>query len=202
MSAETSGAAIGELPAEASQKLHRDRPYLHDNKDVEKSSDQDEVSNERPKLTLERWNEPKINACRFIVTNYSFIIMGMNDACVGALIPYIEPYYGISYTLVSLLFLSSFVGYFLAALTNNLVHHHLGQRGVAILAPLARLIGYIPLCLHPPYAALPPIMLFPGFGNGIEDSAVSKQFPTGSDLISIIVFGHSHTLNDDAIAPV
>lgn len=142
--------------------------------DVEQSGDQDALPLGQPRPPLERWNVPRINAWRFVVTNYSFIVMGMNDACVGALIPYIESYYGISYTLVSLLFLSSFVGYFVAALTNNIVHHHLGQRGVAILAPLGRLIGYIPLCLHPPFAALPPIMLFPGFGNGIEDSAVSS----------------------------
>ncbi|KAK3680502.1 major facilitator superfamily domain-containing protein [Podospora appendiculata] len=74
-----------------------------------------------------------------------------------ALIPYIETYYNISYTVVSLVFLSPFVGYLLAALTNNL--------------PLCRLAGYIPIALHPPYAALPVVMLLVGFGNGLEDSA-------------------------------
>lgn len=82
-----------------------------------------------------------------------------------------ETYYNLSYTLISLVFLAPFVGYLLAALSNNLVHHYLGQRGVALIGPVARLIGYIPMCLHPPFPALPPIMLFPGFGNGLEDSA-------------------------------
>jgi fucose permease len=59
----------------------------------------------------------------------------------------------------------------LAALSNNLIHHHFGQRGVAIIGPLCRLLGYIPLALHPPYPALPVVLLLPGFGNGIEDSA-------------------------------
>lgn len=86
----------------------------------------------------------------------------------------IGDYYSVSYTVISLIFLAPFLGYLLAALTNNLIHYHIGQRGVAILGPLTRLIGYIPLCLHPPFPALPPIMLFPGFGNGIEDSAVSR----------------------------
>lgn len=70
-----------------------------------------------------------------------------------------------------MLFLAAFVGYCLAALSNNLIHHHFGQRGVAVSAPISRLVGYIPLCLHPPFAALPPLMMFAGYGNGIEDSA-------------------------------
>jgi len=32
---------------------------------------------------LERWNEPRSNLFRFLVTLYSFIIMGMNDGAVG-----------------------------------------------------------------------------------------------------------------------
>lgn len=33
--------------------------------------------------TRERWNGTRINTCRFFVTCWSFIIMGMNDAAVG-----------------------------------------------------------------------------------------------------------------------
>jgi len=72
---------------------------------------------------------------------------------------------------VSLLFLPPFVGYVLAGLLNNLIHHTAGQRGIAFIAPICRLIGYIPLCLHPPYPVLPAVILFAGFGNGLEDSA-------------------------------
>jgi fucose permease len=83
----------------------------------------------------------------------------------------IETYYSVSYTVVSLIFLSPFVGYIFAALLNNLIHHHFGQLGVAILGPLSRLIGIVPLVFHPPYPAIPVILLFVGFGNGIQDSA-------------------------------
>lgn len=58
-----------------------------------------------------------------------------------------------------------------AALCSNLLHHHLGQRGIAIIAPLCRLLGYIIVSVHPPFSVLPVIMMFPGFGNGLEDSA-------------------------------
>lgn len=63
------------------------------------------------------------------------------------------------------------MGYLAAALSSNLIHHHFGQRGIALVAPTCRLIGYIVMALHPPYPVLPVVMLFPGFGNGLEDSA-------------------------------
>ncbi|KAG7294229.1 hypothetical protein NEMBOFW57_004299 [Staphylotrichum longicolle] len=124
-----------------------------------------------PTHELERWNETGVNIFRFMSTMYCFILMGMTDGAVGALLPYIETYYHISYTVVSLVFLSPFVGYLLAALLNNLIHHHFGQLGVAILGPVSRLIGIVPLVFHPAYPALPVVLLFTGFGNGIMDSA-------------------------------
>ncbi|KAF7559306.1 hypothetical protein G7046_g4849 [Stylonectria norvegica] len=120
---------------------------------------------------LQRWNSPRINTYRFCAANFSFVIMGMNDACIGALIPYIEPYYKLNYTTVSTLFIVPFVGYLIAALTNNWIHYTVGQRGVAFLGPVCRLIGYIPMALHPPFPVLPCALLFAGFGNGLEDSA-------------------------------
>lgn len=55
---------------------------------------------------LERWNSPKRNMYGIFGTYLSFFILGMNDASPGALIPYLERYYELSYTVVSLIFLS------------------------------------------------------------------------------------------------
>ncbi|CCC10916.1 unnamed protein product [Sordaria macrospora k-hell] len=135
------------------------------------------------------WNASRTSIVRFLLICYSFILMGMSDGAIGALIPYLETYYSISYTVVSLVFLSPFIGYLLAALFNNLIHHHFGQRGVAILGPLCRLIGFIPMACHPPYPALPVVMLFTGFGNGIEDSAWNAwvgNMKKANELLGII----------------
>lgn len=105
-------------------------------------------------------------------------------------VPQIEPYYDITYTVVSLLFLAPFIGYLFAALSNNLIHHHFGQRGIAFLGPLCRLLGYVALCLHPPYPALPVIMLFPGFGNGLEDSAWNAWIGNMQSANEILGFLH------------
>ena len=37
----------------------------------------------------QRWNESGTNIYRFLSTIYSFILLGMSDAVIGALIPYV-----------------------------------------------------------------------------------------------------------------
>ena len=46
-----------------------------------------------PEDNLSRWNEPRINISRTLAACFGFIIMGMNDAAYGALIPYVRSQY-------------------------------------------------------------------------------------------------------------
>ncbi|EGE04760.1 MFS transporter [Trichophyton equinum CBS 127.97] len=120
---------------------------------------------------LPKWNKPAINLWRFAAANYTFIILGANDAAYGAVIPYIEKHYNISYTVVSLIFLSPLGGYAAAATFSNMIHMKLGQRGIAFLGPCSHILAYVAVCLHPPYPALIVAFIFAGFGNGIADAA-------------------------------
>lgn len=72
---------------------------------------------------------------------------------------------------MSLVFLSPVVGYFLSALSNNRIHITLGRRGVAFLGPGLRLLAYIIISQHPPYALLVLAYMLAGFGVGLEDAA-------------------------------
>lgn len=119
----------------------------------------------------ERWNHPRVNRWRVLAAFWSLMVMGMNDAAYGAILPYLGPYYDLSYTLVSLIFLSPFVGYTLSALLNNWVHTRLGQRGVAALCSGCHLAAYAIACAHPPYPALVAVYVLAGFGNGLGDAA-------------------------------
>ncbi|KAJ5953559.1 hypothetical protein N7454_000455 [Penicillium verhagenii] len=120
---------------------------------------------------LEKWNSPRINIYRSFSTFWTFLVMGANDAAYGALIPYLESYYNLSYTVVSLVFLSPLVGYTLAAFLNQRIHTSFGRRGPALIGPGCHLIAYIINCLHPPYPVLVISFIFAGFGNGVQDAA-------------------------------
>ncbi|KJK79294.1 hypothetical protein H634G_05534 [Metarhizium anisopliae BRIP 53293] len=119
---------------------------------------------------VERWNYPRSNVFKLGFACLSFVIAGMNDGAVGALIPYLEDYYNLNYTVVSLIFLTPFVGYSLAAFTNARIHVALGRRGVSIMAPLCHIVTYAVLASHPPYPALVVANAISGFGNGLTDA--------------------------------
>ncbi|KAI9731352.1 MAG: hypothetical protein M1834_005256 [Cirrosporium novae-zelandiae] len=120
---------------------------------------------------VQTWNNPRINIWRLLSTFISFIVMGANDAAYGALIPYLEKYYNVTYTTVSLIFLSPVIGYTASAILINPIHTHLGQRGIAFLGPGSHLISFIITAVHPPFPVLVVVYILAGFGNGTEDGA-------------------------------
>jgi hypothetical protein len=139
------------------------------------SSNHDTISSLPAPTTVshpaERWNQSQTNVYRVLAAFWSLLVMGMNDAAYGAIIPYLGSYYHLEYTLVSLIFLSPFVGYTLSALLNNTIHQKLGQRGVAVICSWCHIIAYIIACLHPPYPVLVVVYMLAGFGSGLGDAA-------------------------------
>ena len=91
--------------------------------------------------------------------------------CEYPLISQLERYYNLTYTVVSLVFLSPFLGYAVAAGLNNTVHQKFGQRGIAIIAGICHVITYVTFSLHPPWPLVVVFMIFAGFGNGLADAA-------------------------------
>lgn len=83
----------------------------------------------------------------------------------------LEKYYGLTYIVVSLVFLSPFVGYVCSAILNNYLHHRVGQRGIAVICGACHAAAYIIIALHPPYIVLVFAFILAGFGNGVADAA-------------------------------
>jgi fucose permease len=72
---------------------------------------------------------------------------------------------------ISLVFLSPFIGYTLAAIFNNKIHMRFGRLGPAVTGPLCKILCYSVTAAKPPYAVLPVIFAFSGFGIGLLDGA-------------------------------
>jgi len=92
------------------QDMSRDGSEVEPKQGIEDTEEQLEAQHVENN-SLEKWNSPSINTYRYLAANFGFIIMGMNDAAYGALIPYLEEYYDINYTVISLVFLAPFIGY-------------------------------------------------------------------------------------------
>ncbi|PVI08567.1 MFS general substrate transporter [Periconia macrospinosa] len=139
----------------------------------------------------ERWNRPRVNFWRTMAAFWSFVVMGSNDAAYGALIPYLQEYYGLTFVVISLIFLSPLVGYTASALLNNEIHLRFGQRGVAIISPTCHLIAYIVISVHPPYPVLVIIFMLAGFGNGLADAAWNAWIGNMANPNELLGFLHA-----------
>lgn len=128
---------------------------------------------------------------RVFATFYSFVILGANDGAYGALIPYLETYYNVNYTVISLIFLSPVGGYIASALLNNRVHMMAGQRGVAMIMSVSHLIAYTVICLHPPYPVIVVVFILAGFGNGLGDAAWNAWVGDMANPNEILGFLHA-----------
>ncbi|KAK5111269.1 hypothetical protein LTR85_012210 [Meristemomyces frigidus] len=184
------------------------RRSLRSNGSFSHQGTQDEDRNETlPSPTiateqLERWNYPRSNIYRVFAVFWAFLIMGANDATYGAIIPYLEEYYHLSYLVVSLIFLSPFVGYNVAAILNNTIHLRLGQRGVAFLAPLCHLVAYVVITVHPPYPVLVVVFILADLGNGLEDSGWNAWIGAMANANECLGFVHAFYGLGATIAPL
>ncbi|TGO62266.1 hypothetical protein BOTNAR_0116g00030 [Botryotinia narcissicola] len=124
---------------------------------------------------LQKWNYPPKNVYRVGASFWGFFLMVTSAPADSNFVTEkyvkLEQYYNLSYTVISLIFLSPFAGYTFASLINDTVHVKFGQRGVAVIAGLCHLIAYIVISLHPPYPALVVMYVFVGMGNGLVDAA-------------------------------
>lgn len=92
---------------------------------------------------------------------------------------------------VSLVFLSPFVGYVGAAILNNYLHLKFGQRGVALIHSTAHLAAYIIIASHPPYVVLVFAFILAGLGNGIADAAWNAWVGTMANSSELLGFLHA-----------
>lgn len=171
-----------------------------------------------PSFERQRWNSSKTMMFRTVAAFWGFVIMGANDAALGALIPYVrlivtastsitkhaqlQDYYHLSYAVVALVFLSPVVGYVLSALLNNLAHMRMGQRGIAIICPTCHLVAYLAACLHPPFPVVVIFFMLSGFGNGLEDAAWNAWVGNMQNANEVLGFLHGFYGVGATIAPL
>jgi MFS family permease len=77
----------------------------------------------------------------------------------------------LSDTLVSLVFLTQPVGYFIAAYVNSSIHIKFGQRGIAVIGPSCQLIFAIGASFHPTYPVFLALSVLGGVGTGLHDAS-------------------------------
>ena len=107
---------------------------------------------------------PSRNRWRLASTAIMFLLIGVNDAVTGPLIPYIERHYHINYAITSLLFITYAIGFILAAPMLDTLDSKLGRSRLYMIASLSLCVGYVIIICQPPFPVMVLSFLFLGWG--------------------------------------
>jgi fucose permease len=109
---------------------------------------------------MNRWRFA--NACLVVFTQ------GLSDSAPGALIPYMEAYYGIGYAVVSLIFVTQAIGFIGAAPFTHVIQAKLGRAKTLVLANTLIVIGSVVIVSTPPFWLICVSYFISGFGVAIN----------------------------------
>lgn len=111
---------------------------------------------------------PAMNRWRVLAACLVYLGNGLNDSSPGALIPYIETWYGIGYAVVSLIFITNAVGFILAAFFADIISGRLGRARSLMLSEAFMIVGYTIIACSPPFGVVVAAYLVLGFGNALN----------------------------------
>ncbi|KAI1538972.1 MFS-1 domain containing protein [Pyrenophora tritici-repentis] len=121
---------------------------------------------------------------------------------VGALIPYIESYYHISYAIMSLVFVTNAIGFISAAFFTNIILGKFGRAKTLITAELIGLSAHVILVCTPPYPLVVTAFFLLGFGAAIN-LALNNVYCANTHPPSVILgLAHGSYSVGGIIAPI
>lgn len=132
-----------------------------------------EYENETLFIDSTDWRESHLLKCQIITSYVYFIIFGMADQTVGALIPKFQEHYKVNDIMTSYLFLATVCGYMIAAVLSLATHKLIGVKGVLMAGGLFMITGYSMISLKPPFFLLVGFYLFNGIALGALDAGIN-----------------------------
>ncbi|KAG9126758.1 hypothetical protein FRC07_002093 [Ceratobasidium sp. 392] len=97
-------------------------------------------------------------------------LAGWNDATTGPLLPTIQAYYHVNFTVVSMLFVSNFVGFMSAAVANVFMTDRFGFGKVILLGGVLQVVAYCLLSPGLPFPVMCIAYALNGFGISLQDA--------------------------------
>lgn len=91
---------------------------------------------------------------------------GLNDGAPGALLPFLEAYYGLNYAVISFIFLSNAAGFIVSSFLSNKLQVMVGRCKSLIIGTALQASCYVILSTRPPYGAVVVGFFLAGLGMG------------------------------------
>jgi fucose permease len=125
---------------------------------------------EEPPDNAQVFTVPDVKSIRWKIYSaiFSSTVAGMNDAALGALVPYLQESYDIGLLFVSVVYLINFSGFLIAAFSNVHLTSRIGQGGVFVFGAVLQATAYSLNFWEPPYALFVASFIFSGSGRAYQ----------------------------------
>ncbi|CAA7261270.1 unnamed protein product [Cyclocybe aegerita] len=114
------------------------------------------------------------NVWHLIASCTGVFAVGLNDSATGANIPSIQKHYGLSYEVVSLIFLAGVSGYLVSCMLNPVLQHRIGTCWILLIAGVCYGGGSLLIAFAPPFPLVIVGLTLAGLGGGFCDASLTS----------------------------
>ncbi|RAH67913.1 putative MFS transporter [Aspergillus aculeatinus CBS 121060] len=118
-----------------------------------------------PSIADKRWLYAKI-----LSAGFSFFVAGVNDGSLGSLVPYVIRSYHVSTNLVVVVYVSTFAGWLLAAVTNSALCQYLGLGAILALGAALQVLSHALRAWLPPFSLYVVTFFLASLGQAYNDT--------------------------------
>ncbi|RAH53743.1 MFS transporter [Aspergillus piperis CBS 112811] len=114
--------------------------------------------------------EAKVPYLKLIASGFSFFVAGVNDGSLGSLLPYVLETYHVSTGLVIIVYVTTLVGWLVAALTNSTACQYLGLGSMLALGAALQVLAHILRAWLPPFPLYAITFFLASLGQAFNDT--------------------------------
>ncbi|KAL4931842.1 putative MFS transporter [Aspergillus undulatus] len=121
---------------------------------------------------------PRLLLLKLISSGFSFFVAGINDGSLGALIPHIRQEYDIDTNMVSIVYGTTFAGWFFAALTNSYLGQYLNLGVFLVLGAALQIAAHALRPWGPPFPLFAVTFFLAALGQAYQDTYANNFVST------------------------
>ncbi|PYH68058.1 putative MFS transporter [Aspergillus vadensis CBS 113365] len=114
--------------------------------------------------------EAKVPYLKLIASGFSFFVAGVNDGSLGSLLPYVLETYRVSTGLVIVVYVTTLVGWLVAALTNSTACQYLGLGSMLALGATLQVLAHVLRAWLPPFPLYAITFFLASLGQAFNDT--------------------------------
>ncbi|RDH27999.1 MFS general substrate transporter [Aspergillus welwitschiae] len=114
--------------------------------------------------------EAKVPYLKLIASGFSFFVAGVNDGSLGSLLPYVLETYHVSTGLVIIVYVTTLVGWLVAALTNSTACQYLGLGAMLALGAALQVLAHVLRAWLPPFPLYAITFFLASLGQAFNDT--------------------------------